>query len=184
MHGVHHHADPARLEHRGDAVGDLRGELLLHLQAPRIAVDHARELADADHLVGGQVADMHPSDDGRHVVLTVRLEADVAQHDHLVVAADLLEGAPQVGGRVDLVAGKPVAVGIHDPMRGVAQALAARVLTRPAQQRAHRALGGAPGNPGSIRHGTPSLRRSVPRGARRGGPQAENARLPSQLLAE
>ena len=81
--------------------GDLRGHLLLHLEAAREDVDHARELADADDLVGRQVADMGAADDRRHVVLAVRLELDVAQHDHLVVAADFLEGAAQVLARVD-----------------------------------------------------------------------------------
>ena len=128
-----HHAHAARLEHLGDAVGDLRGELLLHLKAPRVAVHDARELADAHHLVGRQVADVHAPDDRRHVVLAVRLEGDVAQHDQLIVAADLLEGAAQVGGRVDVVAGEPVAVGVHHALRGVLQPLAARILARPAQ---------------------------------------------------
>ena len=32
--------------------GDLRGQFFLHLEAPRVALDHARELADADHFVG------------------------------------------------------------------------------------------------------------------------------------
>ncbi len=149
VHGVDHHADPARLEHVRDAVGDLRGELLLHLQPPRVAVDHARELADAHHLAAGEIADVHPSDHRRHVVLAVRLEGDVAQHDHLVVAADFLEGAPEVRGRIDLVSGKPVAVGVDDPVRGIAQAFAVGILARPAQERAHRLLGRAARDPRS-----------------------------------
>src|SRR6185437_6236233 len=92
VYRVHHHAHAARLEHLGDAVGNLRGQLLLHLEAPGVAVDHARQFADADHLVRRQVADVHAADDRSHVVLTVRLKGDVAQHDQLVVAADLLEG--------------------------------------------------------------------------------------------
>ena len=45
---------PRRLQHRLDAVGDLRGHLLLHLEAPRERFDHARELADAHHLAVGR----------------------------------------------------------------------------------------------------------------------------------
>ena len=67
--------------------GDLRGHLFLHLEAARVGLDHARELADADDLAVGQVADVRAADDRRHVVLAVALELDVAQHDHLVVAA-------------------------------------------------------------------------------------------------
>src|SRR6202042_1354847 len=69
--GGHHHTHAARLQHVRDAVGDLRGELLLHLEAPRVAVHDARELTDAHHLVGRQVADVHAPDDRRHVVLAV-----------------------------------------------------------------------------------------------------------------
>jgi hypothetical protein len=114
------------------------------LKAPRVAIDHTCQLTDADHLVGGQVTDVHAPDDRRHVVLAMRLEGDVAQHHHLIVTADFLEGAPQVVGRVDLVPRKPVAVSVQHALRGVAQALAARIIARPAQQRAHRLFRCAP----------------------------------------
>jgi hypothetical protein len=41
----------------------------------------------------GQVADVRLADDRHHVVLAMALEADVGQHDDLVVAVDLLERA-------------------------------------------------------------------------------------------
>ena len=93
VRGLDHHADAARLQHVVDAVGDLRGHLFLHLEAARIGLDHARQLADADDLAVGQVADVRAADDRRHVVLAMAFELDVAQHDHLVVAVDFLEGA-------------------------------------------------------------------------------------------
>src|SRR6202007_107615 len=74
VHRVHDHADTPWPQHLGDAVGDLRGEVLLHLDPPGVALHHAHQLADADDLVGGQVADVHPTDDGRHVMLAMRLE--------------------------------------------------------------------------------------------------------------
>ncbi len=49
MDRIDDHADAARLQHLVDAGGDLRGELFLYLEAPREAIDHPRELADADH---------------------------------------------------------------------------------------------------------------------------------------
>ena len=64
---------PRGLQHVVDAVRDLRGQLLLHLEAARVGVDHARELADADDLVGRQVADVRAADDRRHVVLAVAI---------------------------------------------------------------------------------------------------------------
>jgi len=75
---VDDNAGAARFQDLGDAVGDLRGQLLLHLETTRITVHDPRELADADDFVGWQVAHVHPADDGRHMVLTVRLERDIA----------------------------------------------------------------------------------------------------------
>jgi len=124
-----------------DALRDLRGQLLLHLEAPRIALDHACELADADDLAIGQVADVGLADDRRHMVLAMALELDVAQHDQLVVAGDLLEGALEVFARLVGIAAEPVAVGIDDALGRVQQSLARRVLAGPAQQRANGVLG-------------------------------------------
>src|SRR5690606_26769395 len=151
-----HHAHAARLQHPLDAARDLRGHLLLHLEAARVGVHHPRELADADDLAIGQVADVRLADDRRHVVLAVRLELDVAQHDHLVVAGDLLEGAGEVLVRIQGVAAEPVAVGTGDPRRGVQQALARGVLAGPAQQGADGILGlltGDVGGAGGVAHG-------------------------------
>ena len=107
--GIDHHRHAGRLQGFLDALGDLRGELFLHLEAAGVALHHARQLADADHAVGRHVADVGAADDRRHVVLAVALELDVAQHHHLVVALDFLEGALEVVGRVLGIAGEPVA---------------------------------------------------------------------------
>src|SRR5688500_19873972 len=64
MGGIDHHTHPARSEYLIDAACDLRGELFLHLEASCITVHDACQLADADDLVGGQVADVRPTDDG------------------------------------------------------------------------------------------------------------------------
>ena len=98
-------ADAVRLEHLVDRIGDLRGELLLDLQAPGIDLDHARELADADHAAARNIGHAGVADDRRHVVLAMALEANIAQHHHLVIALDLLEGFLQDGGRVLGIAG-------------------------------------------------------------------------------
>jgi len=74
-------------------------------------------------------------------MLTERLERDVTQHHHFVVAADFLEGPAQVIGRIGFIAGKPVLVGLHHPLRGIEHALALRVLSGPTQQGTHRLLG-------------------------------------------
>jgi hypothetical protein len=74
-------------------------------------------------------------------MLAIAFETDVAQHDHLVIALDLLEGPLQHGHRVFLVAAEPLAVGAGHPAGCVEQALAVRVVASPAQQGAHRFLG-------------------------------------------
>src|SRR5690606_23976599 len=139
--GLDHHAHAAGPEHVLDHLGDLRGHLLLDLEAPRIGLDHARELADAHHLAIGQVADVSTADDRRHVVFAVAFELDVAQHDHLVVAADLLEGALEVLARVLAIAAEPVAVGIDHALGRVEQAFARGIIAGPAQQGADGGLG-------------------------------------------
>src|SRR5690606_15558473 len=138
---VDHHAHAVRRQRALDAAGDLCGHLLLHLEATGIGLDHARELADPHHLAVGQVAHVHAADDRRHVVLAVAFELDVAQHDHLVVAGDLLEGARHVLVRIQAVAAEPLRVGVDHAPRRVEQAFARRILAGPLQQGAHRVFG-------------------------------------------
>ena len=52
--GFNHHRHALGLKMLPDGVGDLRGQPLLHLQPSREAVQHARELADADDVVAGK----------------------------------------------------------------------------------------------------------------------------------
>jgi hypothetical protein len=103
------------------------------LEAPRESIHHARELADADHALSGQIAHVRAADDGCHVMLAEGFERDVAQHDHLVVSLDLLEGAPQVRPRIGVIPREPILVGIDHALRRVAKALPLRILSGPAQ---------------------------------------------------
>ena len=102
-----------------DRVGDLDRELLLDLQAPREDVDHARELAEADHASVGKVRDVRASGERDHVVLAVREQLDVAHDDHLVVAFDLLERARQDCSGVEAVASEELLVRAHHSRRRV-----------------------------------------------------------------
>jgi hypothetical protein len=74
---------------------------------------------------------------GSHVVLAVRLEADVAQQNHLVVTLDFLEGALEQVEGVDGVAGEELLVGLYDALRRAGQAFARRVVAGPADQCLH-----------------------------------------------
>src|SRR6188508_166986 len=128
-------ADAARLQHVLDAVRDLRRQRFLHLQPACERLDDTRQLADADDLAIRKVTDVHSADDRRHVMLAVRLEAYVAQHDHLVVAFDLAEGAPQELERVVFVAAEPILVSTNDASWSAQETFAVRVVADPFEQR-------------------------------------------------
>ncbi len=69
---------------------------------------------------------------GRHVVLAVALEADAAQHDHLVVAFGLLEGLGQDRLGVLAVAREIFLIGARHARRRLGEPVAVGVIARPA----------------------------------------------------
>ena len=81
-------------------IGDLDGELLLHLGPAAVALDEAGDLREAGDpaVVAGDVGDVRLPAEGDEVVLAHALQRDVAHHDHLVVAR--LEGDGEVLGGV------------------------------------------------------------------------------------
>src|SRR5690606_25331752 len=100
--------------------------------APSVAANDARELADPDDFVRGQISHVRASYDGRHVMLAVRFELGVAQHDHLIIASDFLEGSPQVIGWVAQVSREPIAICAHDALGRVPEPLPFGILAGPA----------------------------------------------------
>ena len=137
MRGLDDHRHAARPQHMVDGVADLRGEPFLDLQALGENVHDARELGDADHAPGRQVADMRLADDRHDMMLAMAFQADVAHHDHLVIVGGFLEGALQHGDRVFAVACEELAIGPEHPVRRADKALAGGVVACPAQQGAH-----------------------------------------------
>jgi hypothetical protein len=141
MAALDDHADATGLQHLLDAARDLRGHLFLHLEAPRIGLDHAGKLADTDHGAVRQVADVHLADDRRHVMFAVAFVGNVAQHDHLVVAGHFLEGALEVFLGIERIAAEPVAIGVDDAPRRVEQSFARWIFAGIPQQHAYRVFG-------------------------------------------
>jgi len=133
MHAFDDHANTLGLEHVLDTVGDLRRHGLLYLQAPGERFYDPCQFADADHFPIGQITHMNFAYDRSHMVFAVRLETDVAQDDHLIVAIDLIERAPQILHRVFLVAAAPVLECLDDTPGSSLQALSVRVVSYPAQ---------------------------------------------------
>ncbi len=134
MLGLDHHPDARGLQDVLDRLGDLGGQLLLDLQPAGEAVDHPRQLGDAHHPVGRQVADVGAADHRQHVVLAEADHPDILQDHQLVIAADLLEGPLQILPGIDVVAGEQLAIGLDHPAGRVAQAFAAGVVPRPFDQ--------------------------------------------------
>ncbi len=169
MLGLNHHAHAVGLEHVLDGLGDLGGELFLDLQAMGEALHHPRQLGDAHHAVGRQVADMGAAHHRQHVVLAEANHADVAEHDQLVIAANLFEGALQIGAWLLAIAGEQFAVGARDAGGGFQQTFAVGIVARPADQGAHRRLGFGLGRTGGwsglIGHVAPPVRAGYGGGA-------------------
>jgi hypothetical protein len=137
---LEHHGDAARLENLLDRGRDLRGQVLLGLQPPRIDVDQPRDLGEPDHALHRHIGDMRLADERGDVVLAVRGERDIADQHRLVVRADLREGAVEHVGRALAVAAEQLFVGIDDAGRRLHQTLAIGIIAGERDQHAHGGL--------------------------------------------
>ena len=77
---------------------------------------------------------MHLADDRRDVVLAMRFEPDVLQHDDLVIAVGFFKGALQQRHRVIAIAAEELGVGANDPVGGADEPLAIGIVTCPPDQ--------------------------------------------------
>ena len=72
------------------------------------------------------------------MVFAVALHLDLAQHDDVVVALHVLEGARQLLGRIGGVAGEPFLEGVDHAAGSVDDAFAAGVVPGPGDEGANR----------------------------------------------
>ncbi len=114
-------------------------------------IDHARELGEPDDALDREIGDVRAADDRHHVVLAVRIEGDVAHHDHVVEGADLAEGTVEHLVGVFLVAAEELFVGSDHSLGRILEALAVRVFADPRQKRADRGLGLLARRPACVR---------------------------------
>jgi len=121
--GLDHDGDADRLEVFLQALGDLPGHPLLHLQAAAVELYQARHLAETDQPAVRDVADVHPAEKRQQVMLAERVHLDVLHHDHVLVG--LGEGgiAEDVVPRHAIAAGEELEA-LLDSLRRVAQAFA------------------------------------------------------------
>ena len=87
MFGLNDYGNPLGLQDVLDAVGNLCRHFFLDLESARERLDNTGQLADTDDLVSRQVPNMRFANNGRHVVLAVRFEFDVARPDGPAVNA-------------------------------------------------------------------------------------------------
>ena len=79
MPRLNDHRNAMRTQRRVDRVGDLRSQLLLHLQALRVDVNHAYEFRKPDDASIRDVRNMRLADERNHVMLTVTMNLNVLQ---------------------------------------------------------------------------------------------------------
>ena len=83
-------------------------------------------------------------------MLAMAFEADAAQHDHLVIAFDLVEGFLQDRGRVLGVADEGFLQRASDASGSLDQAATLRIVARPSQDGSHRGFDLGPVGPAGM----------------------------------
>ena len=119
-----------------DDLGDLSGQSLLHLQAPRKNIDQPGQFAQSDHLSGWDIRDMAASEEWQQMVLAQAEDLNVL-HDHHFVIRDREKRSIQYLIDILPVAAGQVSHGLRHPMRRPQQAFPAGVLAELANHRAH-----------------------------------------------
>ena len=89
-----------------------------------------------DDLGAGQIGDVTAAEEGQEVVLAEAVDLHVADDDHLVVLC-LVEGVANDVARVDGVTASEERERAGDPVRRIAQAVAARVFAQLREKRAY-----------------------------------------------
>lgn len=122
------------------AVRYLGSEPLLYLEAICIAVQHTSQFRDADYAVARQICDVRFALDRRHVMFAMRMERNVAQKDHLVIASDFLESPFKVDGGIFIIAATIFFPCPCHSCGRILQSLSVRIVASPTQDGAKRLL--------------------------------------------
>src|SRR6185503_1821853 len=89
-----------------------------------------------DDAIVWKVADVSAPDEGQHVVLAKADDADVAEHNQFVIAADFLEGLFEIGARVFVIAGEQLAIRLRHARGRLQETFAGGVVAGPFDQNA------------------------------------------------
>lgn len=129
------HGNAAWLKGLLNGIGDLSGQCLLNLQALSIDLDNPGELANADNASARQVGDMSLTDDRHDMVLAVRFQTHVPEHDHIIVVIGLLEGTGEYLAWVSPVPLEKFLIGPYNSCRSIQQALSIGIIASPFNQK-------------------------------------------------
>jgi len=136
VHALNHNDDTDWVEDGLDSVANLLAEALLDLEAARVHVNDARELAEADDVVTRKVCHVSFADEGHHVVFAHGVDVNVADDDHFAVGF-AEDGAIDEVLQFLRVAGGEEAERFGDAHGGLLKTFAVGVLPNRLQNSAH-----------------------------------------------
>ena len=135
-----HHSHALGFQIVPDRLRHLGGQAFLDLQAPGIAVQHARQFGYPDHPVRRQVGNRGRPRDRGHMVFAMRLERDIFQQHDFIVTAHFLKGSRKVNAWIFIIALAIFAPGAGNALRRILESLAVGIVSSPADQVANRFL--------------------------------------------
>jgi len=103
---LNNHRDAQRLEMLLNAVGDLCGQLLLHLESLGKDLHNFRQFRETDNASARDVGNVCLADKRNHVMFAVAVNVDSCEQHHLVVPLNLRECARQFLRGIHRVANK------------------------------------------------------------------------------
>jgi hypothetical protein len=137
FHTPHHHAEMSGFDDDADAMGiqlraqrfrDLHGQPFLHLQTSGEHIDDPWDLAETDHLLVGQIADMDPAKKRQEMMFAHTEKIDVFDDDHFVIV-DRKERPVQEMVDITLVPLRHKGQGFGHSLRGLEQPIPTGFLT-------------------------------------------------------
>ena len=127
MRRLDHDPDTKRVQNGRHSFCNLIGEPLLDLQSTAEDLDQPRDLAEADHLITGQIGHVTFPEEGQQMMLAQAVEVDVLDDHHLAV----VDGEQRVvdhGVDVRIISARQKLERLGDPVRRAQQALTGRVF--------------------------------------------------------
>src|SRR5712675_528954 len=111
--------------------GNFSGHLFLNLKALCIDIDKSGELRNSNDPFAWEIADMGSTNNWSKVMFAMRLEGNVSQHDHLIIACNLVECSTEVVAWVLGIAGEPFFIRLDNPSRRAQHSWAFWIVASP-----------------------------------------------------